>query len=251
MDKIFLILLNIFEVKKAEIKEVKDDSIFLGLKILSIIGKEKNVEIKLIKKEMNQDSLVKEFCKKINQLEQENKSLKEEMKSFRNELNELKKWKNEKENEFQKLLQKKKNNAALDNIDSKILTKADELKFIEDAYKNNDKILMDKIFKPKLIYRATKDGDSSAVFHNKCDNIIFTLTLVKTNNGLIFGGYTSENWSRGGYKSDNKAFCFSLDLKKYIEIKKQNILFIVRVVNQPLLGIIFSACMIIVYLKAE
>ena len=78
---------------------------------------------------MNQDSLVKELCKKINQLEQENKSLKEAMKNFRNELNELKKWKNEKENEFQKLLQKKKNKAALDNIDSKILTKADELKF--------------------------------------------------------------------------------------------------------------------------
>ena len=169
---------------------------------------------------MNQDSLVKELCKKINQLEQENKSLQEEMKSFRNELNELKKWKNEKENEFQKLLQKKKNKAALDNIDSKILTKADELKFIEDAYKNNDKILMDKIFKPILIYRATKDGDSSTVFHNKCDNIKFTLTLVKTNIGPILGGYTSENWSGNGYKSDNKAFCFSLDLKKIYRNKK-------------------------------
>jgi hypothetical protein len=108
LDEIFLILLNIFEDKKVEIKEVKDDSIVLVLKILSIIGMEKNVEIKLIKHEMNQDSLVKEFCKKINQLEQENKSLQEKKKSFRNELNELKKWKNEKRMNFKMCFKKRK-----------------------------------------------------------------------------------------------------------------------------------------------
>ena len=215
LEEIFQIILKFFEEKKVLIKEAKVDSIILGLKLTSIIGKEKIVDIKLFKKEMEQDSLIKELCKKINQLEQENKI-------FRSELDELKKWKKEKENEFQKLLQEKKNKAALENIDSKILTKAEELKFIEDAYKNNDKLLEDKIFKPKLLYRATKDGDSSAVFHSKCDNVKYTLTLVKTNNGLIFGGYTTQTWDGNGYKKDDKAFCFSIDLHKIYRNRKNN-----------------------------
>ena len=221
LEEIFLIFLNIFEEQKTIIKEIKDEFITLGLKISSIIGKEKIIEIKLFRKEMNQDSLVKELCKKTNQLEHENKILKEEMKSFRDELNELKNWKNEKENEFKKLIQEKKNKAALENIDSKILTKVEDLKFIENAYKNNDQLLMKKTFKPKLLFRATKDGDSASIFHNKCDNIRHTLTLVKTNNGFIFGGYTSENWNGSGiYKKDDKAFCFSIDLQKIYKNKK-------------------------------
>jgi len=220
LEEIFLIILNIFQEQKTIIKEVKDEFITLGLKISSITGKEKLIEIKMFKKEMNQDSLVKELCKKINQLEQENKTLKEEMKNFRDELNEIKNWKNEKENEFKKLIQEKKDKAALENIDSKILTKAEDLKFIENAYKNNDQLLMKKTFKPKLLYRATKDGDSASIFHNKCDNIRDTLTLVKTTNGFIFGGYTNEIWNGNAYKKDDKAFCFSIDLQKIYKNKK-------------------------------
>ena len=64
LEEIFLIILNIFQEQKTIIKEVKDEFITLGLKISSITGKEKIIEIKLFKKEMNQDSLVKELCKK-------------------------------------------------------------------------------------------------------------------------------------------------------------------------------------------
>ena len=110
----------------------------------------------------------------------------------------------------------------MENIDSKILTKAEDLKFIENAYKNNDQVLMKKTFKPKLLYRATKDGDSASIFHNKCDNIRDTLTLVKTTKGFIFGGYTSETWNKSGYQKDDKAFCFSIDLQKIYKNKKTN-----------------------------
>ena len=232
LDEIFKNIITFFNEKKVIIKEVKDDSLILNLKLSSMTGKEKNVEMKLFKKEMNQDSIVKELCKKIKILEEENKNLKEEIKIFkkelndlnniRNDLNELKKWKNEKEDEFKKLIKEKKNVSILQNIDSKILTKAEDFEFIENAYKNNDKLLMNKIFKPKLLYRVTRDGDSATVFHNKCDNIKGTLTLVKTKKGFIFGGYTNETWNSGGYKKDDNAFCFSIDLKKIYKSKKTN-----------------------------
>ena len=227
LDEIFSIIVDCFQEKKIVIKEVKDDELQLGIKFMSLTGKEKIVDINLNKKEINQDSIIKELCKKINLLEEENKSLKnenknikEELKTMRNELDEVKKWQKNKEEEINKLIEIKRDEKNLVNIDSKIIKKTDELEFIEKIYKNNDNILMNKIFKPKLLYRATRDGDSSSSFHNKCDNIRGTLTLVKTKTGLKFGGYTEHIWNSSGYQRDDKAFCFSIDLKKKYNNKK-------------------------------
>lgn len=55
------------------------------------------------------------------------------------------------------------------------------------------------------------DGFSAASFHRKCDGYKNNLTIVKSTNGNIFGGYTDVPWSHiGGYKSDSNAFIFSL-----------------------------------------
>ena len=63
----------------------------------------------------------------------------------------------------------------------------------------------------KLIYRATRDGFRTSIFHAKCDNIPNTLTIIKSTNGCIFGGYTSVAWdSTSGFKADPTAFIFSL-----------------------------------------
>ena len=222
LEEIFGVLISFFEEKKVKIKEVKEDTITLCLKILSMTGKEKIIEIKLYKKEMMKDCIIKELCKKVNKLEEENKILKNEIKIIRNDLDELKIWKNENEEEMKKLIKEKKNKISLENIDSKILTKKEQFEFIENAYKNNEKILMNKIFKPKLLYRATKDGDLASTFHKKCDNIKGTLTLVKTKKGFIFGGCTEESWDGSCYKKDDKSFCFSLDLNKIYKNKKTN-----------------------------
>ncbi len=210
-----------FEEDKVMIKEVKDDSITMGLKISSMTGKEKIVEIKIYKKEKMKDNIIKELCVKINKLEEENKNLKNEIKTIRNDLDELKKWKNEKEDDMKKLIKIKKNNIT-ELIDSKILTKKEEFEFIEKAYKNDNEIAKNKDFKPKLLYRATRDGDSASIFHNKCDKISGTMTLVKTKKGYIFGGCTDATWDGSGYKKDDKAICFSIDLNKVYKSKKTN-----------------------------
>ncbi len=231
LDDIFKNLLILFNEKKIIIKEIKDDSMILNLKLFSMTGKEKIVEMKLFQKEMNQDSIIKELNKKIKLLEEENKNLKEEIKTFKKEFNELnnlygiKTEKNEKVDEIKKLMEKKKNNANLEKIDSKILTKPEEFEFIEKALKNNVNLLKNKIFKPKLLYRATRDGDSSKAFHFKCDKIKGTLTLVKTKKAFIFGGYTNQIWEDSNYennKADDDAFCFSVDLKKIYKSKKSS-----------------------------
>jgi len=64
-----------------------------------------------------------------------------------------------------------------------------------------------------LLYQASRDGFIPKSFHSKCDGILGTLTLVKSNNEYIFGGYTKADWfSSIGYynKYDDNAFLFSL-----------------------------------------
>ncbi len=64
-----------------------------------------------------------------------------------------------------------------------------------------------------LIYKATKDGFKNIDFHFRCDNQGATLSLIKSEHGKTFGGYTSINWhSKGGYVlGEGKSFIFQLD----------------------------------------
>ena len=63
----------------------------------------------------------------------------------------------------------------------------------------------------ELLYRGSKDGTYSNIFHNKCDNKGPTLCLCKNDKGNIFGGYTSVSWtSRQNYYTDYNSFLFTL-----------------------------------------
>ena len=42
-----------------------------------------------------------------------------------------------------------------------------------------------------LIYRGSVHGYKSSDFHTKCDNIVDTLVVIKSEHGKIFGGKTS------------------------------------------------------------
>ena len=65
--------------------------------------------------------------------------------------------------------------------------------------------------KLKLLYRASDDGFSSDKFHEKCDGIKNTLTIIKTTNENIFGGFTGAAWnSNNEYIHDTNSFIFSL-----------------------------------------
>ena len=67
--------------------------------------------------------------------------------------------------------------------------------------------------KLSLIYKATIDSDFSNKFHEKCDNNSPTITLIKTDNGIRFGGYTTQTWNNNEEcKQDDEAFLFSIDL---------------------------------------
>ena len=74
----------------------------------------------------------------------------------------------------------------------------------------------------KLIYKATKDGDSASKYHEICDNKNPLITLIKTKKNRRFGHYMDQkvNPNNSKYTKDEKAFLFSLDNLKKFDIKK-------------------------------
>lgn len=62
-----------------------------------------------------------------------------------------------------------------------------------------------------LLYRGTRDGFSSAKFHELCDDQGSTVVIIKSEVGFVFGGYTSISWiPNAQYLADDKTFLFSL-----------------------------------------
>ncbi|RIA96562.1 TLD-domain-containing protein, partial [Glomus cerebriforme] len=66
-------------------------------------------------------------------------------------------------------------------------------------------------YKFNLIYRASRDGDTVATFHKKCDNKGATIVIAKIKNSeQIIGGYNPLQWdSSNSYKSTKDSFIFS------------------------------------------
>ena len=50
-------------------------------------------------------------------------------------------------------------------------------------------------YKWKLLYRASEHGYTGQSFHEYCDNVRGpTLIIIKSSEGCIFGGYTTQSW---------------------------------------------------------
>jgi len=65
----------------------------------------------------------------------------------------------------------------------------------------------------ELLYRASENGFLATSFHSKCDNLPYTLTVAKDQNGNIFGGRASTHWhspTTAAYSTDILARVFRL-----------------------------------------
>ena len=89
-----------------------------------------------------------------------------------------------------------------------------ERKLLESFIKENDN--SKKNIYPVLLFKATIDGDTPQDFHKKCDYMGATITIVQSDSGRRFGGYTSISWDQSsGWVTKGVNFLFSLDTRKY------------------------------------
>jgi myosin heavy subunit len=144
-------------------------------------------------------------------LEESNQKMEEMIKEYKETINKLK----ERNKKLEEKLQK------TDLIDkSCIINREEEVQLIKNRLKETPDGKNKKI-KLKLIFRLSRDGNTPAIFHSLCDNILNNLVLVKTKSNIKFGGYTKMPYtSSNKCKNDDEAFCFSLTkLKIYNKIK--------------------------------
>ena len=73
------------------------------------------------------------------------------------------------------------------------------------------------------MYRKSNNDNSYETFHKLCDNKGPTLTLFKTSEGFIIGGYTPLNWDKySSWKKDEDTFIFSLTNQKIFKKNRKS-----------------------------
>ena len=221
LNRFFLLFQDNSKIKEAIINSVNN-------KLLSIIKENDLCKIK-IKNPFDENEVIIEIPKKIkniNQqiesvipliiemkqkiencetkiinLEKENKDLKQEISKLKNENKDLK----------SRIIKLEKINEPLFFQESKIINRKDEeliINWLPKKYKFTN-----------LIFCTSRDGDTIDAFKNKCENQSPTLVIIKTDKGIIFGGYASSPWKEKGPIQDNNSFIFSIDLNKKYNVK--------------------------------
>ena len=91
-----------------------------------------------------------------------------------------------------------------------------------DDYINNiiNWLYSNKIFKTKLLYSLSRDGEKVSKFHELSDNKGNTLTLFHTKDGNKVGIYTNLSWDcNSGWKKGNETFLFNLNKNRKYKIR--------------------------------
>ena len=176
-------------------------SLFLPMRVVE------EITLPIPQTESDPNSVIQELTITMNKLNKQIKSMKLEMNEMKEFIDQLK--------EVDYIVGSINRNKALQS--DKIIIDEKEKKLICDW------ISVDRKVKMTLLYKATRDGDSSSTFHNKCNGKSPTLTLVKTSNGYRCGGFTSLPWdSFRDYKEDNDAFVFSMDTRSKYKSTNSN-----------------------------
>ena len=132
------------------------------------------------------------------------------------------------------IFKKEKKNIDIKNEE---LMKQEKIKLAKESFEGSvilndeEKITLSEWVDPKkplkfnLVFSTYRDETSSSGnFHQNCDGVSPTITIVMDTNGNKFGGYTTSSWghpSSAGLARDTDAFIFNLSKRlKYVQPDK-------------------------------
>lgn len=194
INEVYDFLINIEKIE--EIINIKVEDKFINLKLsLPDISKAKTqIEINFIIPvvEIKESDLIIKLCEKMEKIDILEKKINYIFSFLR------KTDKNFKEYE---IISKN-----IKNIESNIVT-IEDFATVQIGIREK---LNKTIKEAKLLYRASRDGDSTQ-FHSKCDGKKNTVTFVQAKNGRKFGGFANQAFnSNNSWISDPNCFVFSL-----------------------------------------
>ena len=168
-------LKDVIEENKITIK--KDLDILNFIVKFNKAGKgEEEVNLKLSKNSLSIGKIVEGLIDQINEMKKKIEKNEEEIRDLNDKLDKF-----------------IKGEAKVEDLDSNIIIKNKELNLISDRIKNTE-LLKNKKIKYKLLYRGTRDGMNASSFHQKCNSIPDTISIIQTTKGYKFGGYTEQTW---------------------------------------------------------
>ena len=226
LNRFFLLFLNLDEVSISMIKlikrkeaSVKVEGDLCKLKIMNALNdNEFEISLKKIEKEEKGNEEGKE---KVNVEIKESTPIIRELKSRIDELEEKNAEYEKKIEKFEKIVE-----SINKKFESGVEPQEDMIDYGRKMFESNiidikeEKAIYNwiktKIISTELLFDTAKDGDSVEAFKKKVDGICPTLTIIKTETGIVFGGYLTAAWKERFSMADNNAFCFSLNpSKKY------------------------------------
>ena len=262
---------NEIKILKNKIEKITKENKKLKSEKRNLQKKNEN-KTEIITKENNNlkieiEKLKKNYEKKIEEITSENTKLNSEMENLKkncenkikNNENEMAKLNKEIERYKINSLENDQPRNKIINLETLIQELTEKLEKTQEKEVKGDiihnmkelKLITKKIKKKKstrmiidLLYKASIDGDSAQVFHQKCDKAKNTIVLIETKNGKRFGGYTTCNWSGNCIeKKDSEAFIFSFDkMKTYDNIPGDN-----AIGCYPKFGPVFLGCQIKIF----
>ena len=180
IDEIYNDLILLMNKKQTQLFE-ENGSIKIIIPLESVKIKEISF---IIKEEIKGDNdLIKELFTLVKELKEENLELKSKINKLESYIPILEEYKNKNEKEKEKEIQSLNSLIINDNINYK----KQIIKWIKQKT-NKEEIKFEKIFTMSI------NGSSSKDFHNYCDNKGPTLTLIRTTQNKISGGFTPLNW---------------------------------------------------------
>ena len=168
-----------FESNLVTLKEENIDSVNLYFKMTLPNKSEENFKFEISKINLKQNESFDILFKGLYNIKNENKKKDEEIEILKTEINNLKQQMNSMKIEFEK-----KNKEISDQLFS-LLNKKDILKnkifknLIENAVKEKREEIKNKNIEWKLIYKASRDGESVSNCHSKCKVIQYQLFFLQ------------------------------------------------------------------------
>ena len=251
-------------LKKAKFEiAIKNDELLLKYNILDSNGNIKLIELSLPQHIIDEKNMIKYLIdeiksiqintkKEISNLKQKHeleiKKLQQNISNYQNEIANLKtdmisnqqalfNSKEENKKLSKEIINLKKTTeqfilyekTKLNFFDSRTIGSFNSIDFILNYIRQNDPLFNFTMI--QLLYRGSRDGDSTQTCHELCDNKQNVLIVMKSDINYVFGGYskigfkTNNNINNGEYLIDNNCFLFSLNLKKiYPVINNQKII---------------------------
>lgn len=167
LDDIFRFFTEI-EDKDMSLK-LENNNIIVNLKC-KIMRTEQNIEFILLRQEVKIEDIARNLCQKVKEIDYLKREIENIYDLFLG-------FKNSEINQYYEEMKK----------NSDILYSKEEFVQILKGIRKSFEFKIKNII---LLYKASKDGDSSSAFHQKCDGKSFTITIVKTTTNKRFGGFT-------------------------------------------------------------